>query len=126
MRGLAWACPRRPNSKQNQHTDHLIMGKHVDRRLKHSDQLAQQERDAGQGHRPAHPGRARDRFSHEFISAMLADFREHGRKTIGRVRARRPDAYLKICAMIPPREMTLTSENLSAMTDDELREYQRA
>jgi hypothetical protein len=54
---------------------------------------------------------------------MLADFREHGRKTIGRVRAQRPDVYLKVCAMILPKEMPITSENLGSMSTEQLEQY---
>ena len=69
------------------------------------------------------PGRARDRFSHEFLMVVLADFREHGAKTIGRVRQSRPDVYLKVCTAILPKEMTVTSVNLSSMTNEELEQY---
>jgi hypothetical protein len=62
-------------------------------------------------------------FSHEFLSAMVADFREHGRKTIGRVRAQRPEVYLKVCAMLLPREMTITPENLGSMSTEQLEQY---
>jgi hypothetical protein len=42
----------------------------------------------------------------EFIAALLRDFRHGGPKAIERVRRAQPAAYLKILALLCPREHT--------------------
>jgi hypothetical protein len=70
---------------------------------------------------PYAPSRERARFSSEFISALLRDFRQGGQKAIERVRRTQPAAYLKICALLVPREMKLEHTNaIKDLTDEEL------
>jgi hypothetical protein len=70
---------------------------------------------------PYAPSRERARFSSEFIAALLRDFRQGGSKAIERVRRTQPAAYLKICALLVPREMKVEHHNLIAnLTDEEL------
>ena len=38
------------------------------------------------------------------ICALLRDFRQHGQKAIAQVRMRQPAAYLKVLALLVPRE----------------------
>ena len=57
----------------------------------------------------------------EFIAALLRDFRQGGPKAIERVRRTQPAAYLKILALLMPREHTVEHRNLlKEMTDEEL------
>ena len=57
----------------------------------------------------------------EFISALLRDFRQGGPKAIERVRRTQPAAYLKILALLMPREHKVEHRNLlKEMTDEEL------
>jgi len=57
----------------------------------------------------------------EFISALLRDFRQGGPKAIERVRRTQPAAYLKILALLMPREHKVEHSNLlKEMTDEEL------
>jgi hypothetical protein len=57
----------------------------------------------------------------EFISALLRDFRQGGPKAIERVRRTQPAAYLKILALLMPREHKVEHRNLlKTMTDEEL------
>ena len=52
---------------------------------------------------------------------MLRDFRQGGQKAIERVRRTQPAAYLKICALLVPREMKLEHTNaIKDLTDEEL------
>jgi hypothetical protein len=54
---------------------------------------------------------------------LLRDFRHGGPKAIERVRRLQPASYLKICALMVPREMKVEQTNvLASMSDDELRE----
>jgi hypothetical protein len=64
---------------------------------------------------------SRDRLSEALICALLRDFSKHGEKAIAKVRPTQPAAYLKICALLVPREMKLEhSGGLSAFTHEEL------
>jgi hypothetical protein len=56
-----------------------------------------------------------------FLEALAEDFRKGGAEAIARVRKEHPAAYMKICAMLVPREMKLEhSGGVKAMTDEEL------
>jgi hypothetical protein len=57
----------------------------------------------------------------EFIAALLRDFRQGGPKAIERVRRTHPAAYLKILALLCPREHKVEHSNpIKNMTDEEL------
>jgi hypothetical protein len=72
---------------------------------------------------PYAPSRERARFSSEFISALLRDFRHGGPAAIAKVRKYQPAAYIKICALLVPREMKVEhSGAIKAMTDEQLEE----
>src|SRR5262245_46344074 len=68
------------------------------------------------------PGsRHRQQLNGEFIAALLRDFRHGGPKAIERVRWTQPAAYLKILALLMPREHKVEHRNLVAsLTDEEL------
>jgi hypothetical protein len=61
--------------------------------------------------------RHRQQLNSEFIAALLRDFRHGGPKAIERVRRAQPAAYLKVLALLVPREhkveQTNTYEGLS-------------
>ena len=72
---------------------------------------------------PYAPSRERARFSSEFISALLRDFRQGGPAAIAKVRKYQPAAYMKICALMIPKEMKVEhSDGIKAMTDEQLDE----
>jgi hypothetical protein len=57
----------------------------------------------------------------EFIAALLRDFRHGGPKAIERVRRAQPAAYLKILALLVPREHKVEHRNLiKELTDEQL------
>jgi hypothetical protein len=57
----------------------------------------------------------------EFIAALLRDFRHGGPKAIERVRRTQPAAYLKILALLVPREHKVEHTNsLKDLTDEQL------
>ena len=57
----------------------------------------------------------------EFIAALIRDFRHGGPKAIERVRRAQPAAYLKILALLCPREHKVEHSNLlKALTDEQL------
>jgi hypothetical protein len=56
-----------------------------------------------------------------FLEALAEDFRQGGAEAIARVRKEHPAAYMKICALLVPREMKLEhSGGVKAMTDEQL------
>jgi hypothetical protein len=64
---------------------------------------------------------SRRAFSADFIRTLADDFRLHGRQAIEKVRKTQPAAYMKICALLVPREMKLEhSGGVKAMTDEQL------
>ena len=60
-------------------------------------------------------------LSEEVICALLRDFRQHGQKAVARVRQTQPAAYLKILALLVPREHRVEHRNLiKDLTDEQL------
>ena len=52
---------------------------------------------------------------------MLRDFSQHGERAIAKVRRTQPAAYLKICALLVPKEMKVEHlGGVKALTDEEL------
>ena len=62
---------------------------------------------------------SRNKLSEEVICALLRDFREHGEKAIAKVRRTQPAAYLKILALLIPREHKVEHRNLLKELSDE-------
>ena len=55
------------------------------------------------------------------ICAFLRDFRQHGQKAVAQVRRTQPAAYLKILALLVPREHKVEHSNpLKDLTDEQL------
>ena len=70
---------------------------------------------------PYESSRQRARFSAEFIAALLRDFRQGGPAAIAKVRKHQPAAYMKICALLVPRELQVEhSGGVKSMTDEQL------
>jgi Zn-dependent oligopeptidase len=58
-------------------------------------------------------------LNQEFIQALLLHFREHGKKAIEKVAKEQPASYLKILALLVPREHKIEHSNaLKNLTDD--------
>ena len=76
----------------------------------------------GQSGNPAgRPRGSRNALSEEVICALLRDFRQHGQKAVARVRQTQPAAYLKILALLVPREHKVEHSNaLKDLTDEQL------
>ena len=64
---------------------------------------------------------SRNKLSEEVICALLRDFRQHGQKAVARVRQTQPAAYLKILALLCPREHKVEhSDVIKSLSDEEL------
>jgi len=64
---------------------------------------------------------SRNKLSEEVVCALLRDFREHGQKAIAKVRRTQPAAYLKVLALLVPREHKVEHSNvIKSLSDEEL------
>src|SRR5215831_10300903 len=64
---------------------------------------------------------SRNKLSEEVVGALLRDFREHGQRAVARVRQTQPAAYLKILALLCPREHKVEHSNvIKSLSDQEL------
>jgi Family of unknown function (DUF5681) len=115
-RPLSAATPvfRSRNHSRIIHFDHTV----ANQEHRQSNDMASPRWQRGVSGNPAGRTRgSRNALSEEVICALLRDFREHGQKAIAQVRTRQPAAYLKVLALLVPREqkvdLTNTYEGLS-------------
>jgi hypothetical protein len=65
--------------------------------------------------------RSRRLLNQEFIQALLLHFRNEGKRAIERVAKEQPGTYVKILALLVPREMKLEHTNpISSLSDEQL------
>ena len=65
--------------------------------------------------------RTRHLLNQEFMQALLLNFRHEGKKAIEKVARNQPGVYLKILALLVPREMQIEHTNrIKQMTDEEI------
>ena len=70
------------------------------------------------------PEATRRAFNKRFLLDLAEDWQQHGREVFKRVRRESPAAYLKVCALLVPREMKLEhSGGVTAMTDEQLERF---
>ena len=62
---------------------------------------------------------SRNRLSEAVICALLRDFEKHGEKAIARVREENPAMYLKVFAMVLPRQHKVEHTNPTSLLSDE-------
>jgi hypothetical protein len=63
---------------------------------------------------------ARNRISTAFLTALAADFEEHGEAAIKIMRVEKPVEYCNVIASILPKEFEITVNKLVEMDDSEL------
>ena len=67
------------------------------------------------------PEATRRAFNKRFLLDLAEDWQQHGREVFKRVRRESPASYLKVCAMLVPREMKVEhSGGVKAMSDEEI------
>jgi hypothetical protein len=67
------------------------------------------------------PEATRRAFNKRFLLDLAENWQQHGREVFKRVRRESPAAYLKVCALLVPRETKLEhSGGVKAMTDEQL------
>ena len=72
------------------------------------------------GNPKGRPKGSRNQLGEDFISALQADFKEHGTDVIAEVRETKPSDYLKVVASILPKEVNVNMSALQELSDDEL------
>jgi hypothetical protein len=73
------------------------------------------------GNPKGRPAGSRNKLGEEFIEALQADFKDHGKEAIIKVRTEKPDQYLKVIASIVPKDLNVNINNFDGLSDDELR-----
>jgi hypothetical protein len=67
------------------------------------------------------PEATRRAFNKRFLVDLAEDWQQHGREVFKRVRRESPASYLKVCAMLVPKELQVEhSGGVKAMTDEQL------
>jgi hypothetical protein len=67
------------------------------------------------------PEATRRAFNKRFLLDLAEDWQEHGREVFKRVRRESPAAYLKVCAMLVPRELQIEHRGgVKGMTEDQI------
>lgn len=71
----------------------------------------------GQSGNPAgRPAGTKNKISEKFITALTADFEQHGETVIERVRSEKPEAYLKIVSDLVPKDFNIGQDQPFRMT----------
>jgi hypothetical protein len=67
------------------------------------------------------PEATRRAFNKRFLLDLAEDWQQHGREVFKRVRRESPASYLKVCALLVPRETKVEhSRGVKAMTDEQI------
>ena len=62
-------------------------------------------------------------FNKRFLTDLARDWEQHGPEVFKRVRRESPASYLKVCALLVPREMKVEhSGGVKAMSDEQIEE----
>jgi hypothetical protein len=78
------------------------------------------------GNPKGRPKGARQKLGEAFLEALHEDFSEHGVKAIQKVREEKPEQYLRVIAMILPKDINLNlASDTENIPDDELIERMR-
>jgi hypothetical protein len=78
----------------------------------------------GSGKPPGRPRGSRNALSEAVICAILRDFSKHGEKAVAEVRRKQPAAYLKICALLVPREHKVEQMNtFEGLSTEQIKAY---
>lgn len=67
------------------------------------------------------PKGSRNRLGEDFVKALADDFEKHGPQAITKVRADRPQDYLKVIASLLPKQAEITVNEYEQLNDAQLR-----
>jgi hypothetical protein len=63
---------------------------------------------------------AKNRLSHAFLTALAADFEQHGVEALKIARIEKPVEYIRIVAGLMPKEFEIIDSRLTDLSDEEL------
>jgi hypothetical protein len=66
------------------------------------------------------PKGSRNKLGEAFLADLCADWQEHGPAVIARVREQRPQDYLRVVALIMPKDFNVNVNDNLELTDDQL------
>ena len=66
------------------------------------------------------PKGSKHKLSEAFIAEMCRDFETHGADVIAKVRKDKPDVYLRVVASLLPKDLTVQTNPLQELSDEEL------
>ncbi|OAP35817.1 hypothetical protein AU381_16660 [Sinorhizobium glycinis] len=69
---------------------------------------------------PMGPARWRGQLGSTFLDAVRADFAAHGVGVIARIRAEKPETYLKLVASLLPKDLNAAAGGMDELSDDQL------
>src|SRR5499433_2838111 len=113
---LCSACARasRPPSVVAQNQIHLT----PENQVKTMDTKPEHNASGNPGGSPEATRRA---FNKRFLLDLAEDWQQHGREVFKRVRRESPASYLKVCAMLVPKELKFEhSGGVKAMSDEQI------
>src|SRR5262249_45338735 len=102
----------------SQETDQIVA--HIENKSTDTES-AMTFKQGGSGNPHGNRHRTRHLLNQEFMQALLLNFRHEGKKAIEKVARNQPAAYLKILALLVPREMKLEhSGGVKAMSEEQI------
>ncbi len=66
------------------------------------------------------PKGSRNKLGEAFVADLYADWIGHGKEAIEKVRAERPQDYLKVTASILPKQLEVKTDAFDGVSDEEL------
>ena len=66
---------------------------------------------------------ARNKLQAKVFESLLKEWEGYGDEVLRIVRMEKPDVWLKVVASILPRELLVTEDRLSQLSDEEVAEY---
>ncbi|MET4687116.1 hypothetical protein ABIA22_001329 [Sinorhizobium fredii] len=75
---------------------------------------------------PMGAARWRGQLGSAFLDAVRADFAAHGVGVIARIRAEKPETYLKLVASLLPKDLNAAAGGMDELSDEQLIERIRA
>lgn len=69
------------------------------------------------GNPAGRPKGSRNKLGEDFLRELAADFQEHGAEAIQKVRADKPDQYLRVIASILPKEFDIGDNLVAALKE---------
>ncbi len=109
-------CTSEPGEDMNTNTESKTAPKVIDGRI--NGRFAP----GHSGNPGGSPDATRRAFNRRFLLDLAEDWQQHGREVFKRVRRESPASYLKVCAMLVPKEVKLehSTSAIKAMTDEEI------